>query len=52
MTNEEIFDMLRTKGQELSDWLSLNFNMHTAIVITGQEVKIVQTEYCQMTQRD
>ncbi len=47
MTNEEIFDVLRTKGKELSDWLRDNFDMHTAIVITSNNVKIVQTEYSQ-----
>ena len=47
MTNEEIFEVLRTKGKELSDWLKENFDMHTAIVITDSEVKIVQTQYGQ-----
>ena len=51
-TNEEIFDILRTKGKELSDWLRDNFDMHTAIVITDSDVKIVQTEYSQPIRRD
>ena len=47
MKNEEIFDKLRTKGGELSDWLRENFDMRTSIVITACDVKIVQTEYLQ-----
>ena len=45
MTNEEVFEVLRTKGKELSDWLKKNFDPYTAIIITDTEVKIVQTEY-------
>lgn len=45
MKNEEIFDVLRTKGTELSDWLKENFNPHTAIIITDTEVKIVEDKF-------
>lgn len=43
LSNEEIFDVLRSKGKELSEWLKKNFNPHTAIIITDTEVKIVET---------
>lgn len=45
MDKKEIFEVLETKGKELSDWLRKNFNPYTTIVITAEEVKIVQTEY-------
>ena len=41
----EVFEMLQTKGGELSNFLLKNFNPYTAIIITGTEVKIVCTEY-------
>ncbi|MDE6585675.1 MAG: hypothetical protein K2K80_03245 [Clostridia bacterium] len=43
LSNDEIFAVLESKGKELSDWLKKNFNPHTEIVITGTEVKIVET---------
>lgn len=45
LTNEEIFNVLRTKGKELSDWLAENFNPYTAIVITAEEIKITEATY-------
>lgn len=42
MDNEEIFNVLRTKGKEFSDWLAENFNPYTAIVITAEEIKITE----------
>lgn len=45
MKSEEIFEVLQTKGKELSDWLRKNFDPYVAIVITDSEVKIVRTEY-------
>lgn len=45
MTNEEIFNVLQTKGKELSDWLKNNFDPYVAILITDEEVKIVRTEF-------
>lgn len=47
ISNEEIFEVLRTQGKELGDWLRDNYDIHTSIVITSSEVKIVQTEYLQ-----
>lgn len=43
LSNDEIFEVLKTKGKELSDWLKKNFDPYTAILITDGEVKIVQT---------
>ena len=45
MENEEILEVLRTTGKELSDWLAENFNPYTAIVITAEEVKIVEAQH-------
>lgn len=45
MEKNEVFEVLETKGKELSDWLKKNFDPYTAIVITDAEVKIVSTEY-------
>lgn len=44
MENREIFEVLKTKGEELSVWLKENFDPYTAILITDTEVKIVRTE--------
>lgn len=52
MTNDEIFNVLRTKDAWLSNWPKENFDMHTAIVITAEEIKITQTEYLEKTRRD
>lgn len=46
MTQEEVFDILKTKGAELSDWLKKNFDPYVAIVITDTEVKIIRTDCC------
>lgn len=45
MEKDEVFEVLQTKGKELSDWLRKNFDPYVAIVITDSEVKIVRTEY-------
>ena len=45
MTKEQIFEVLDTKGKELSEWLKKNFDPYVAIVITDTEVKIVRTEF-------
>ncbi len=42
MENEEILEVLRIKGKELSDWLAENFNPYAAIIITAKEIKIVE----------
>ena len=46
MNKKEIFDILQTKGKDLSEWLKKNFDPYTVIVITSREVKIVQEEVC------
>lgn len=41
-TNAEIFELLQTKGKELSDWLRDNFDRAAAIVITANDVVIYE----------
>ncbi len=43
LDNEEIFEFLKNKGAELSNWLKKNFSPYTAIIITDTEFKIVET---------
>ena len=43
LSNEDIFKVLQTKGNELSDWHKENFNPYTVIVITEDEVKIMES---------
>ena len=45
LSNEEIFEVLQTKGKELSDWLRENFNPYTALVITSDEIKVTETQH-------
>lgn len=44
MEKNEVFEVLETKGKELSDWLKKNFDPYVAIVITDSTVKIVRDE--------
>lgn len=45
MSNEEIFEVLQTKGKDLANWLKENFDPYVAIVITETEIKIIRTEF-------
>lgn len=44
---DEVFEVLRTKCKELSEWLSENFNPYTKIVITPTLVTIEEEVYGQ-----
>lgn len=43
--NDKEFDVLESKGKELSEWLKKNYDPYVAIVITDIEVKLIRTEY-------
>lgn len=45
--NDEVFEVLRTKCKELSEWLAENFNPYTKIVITPTLVTIEEEVYGQ-----
>lgn len=45
--DEQIFAVLNSKGRELSEWLTSNFDPHTKIVITTTGVTIEQELYGQ-----
>lgn len=41
---KEDFEILETKGEDLSKWLKDNFDPYVVIVITDTEVKLIRTE--------
>ena len=43
--NDKKFDVLESKGKELSEWLKKNYDPYVTIVITDIEVKLIRTEY-------
>ena len=43
--DKKIFEVLETKGRELSEWLRANFHPYTKIVITATNVSIDEEQY-------
>ena len=51
MTNEEVFEVLRTKGKELSDWLKKNFDQALGVSLRLLPCTPLPSIYLQDQQR-